>query len=106
MIYILFGSAEVRIFPLFSIVFGNDIVIVISYHCVSKLAYFVAHDIGYQPFKFQCSRMSRSNFMEGVGTPQCYNEIKKLSAKRVKQRDYPKAKSNKAESHILFKTSF
>ena len=51
---------------------------------VSKLAYFVKHDIGYQPSKFQCSRMSGSNFMEGDGTPQCYNEIKKPSAYRVK----------------------
>ena len=42
---------------------------VISYHCVSKLAYFVEHDISYQPSKFQCSRMSGSNFMEGGGTP-------------------------------------
>ena len=50
---------------------------VISYHCVSKLAHFVEHDIGYQPSKFQCSRMSGSNFMEGVETPQCHNEIKK-----------------------------
>ena len=41
---------------------------VISYHCVSKLIYFVEHDIGYQPSKFQCSRMSGSNFMEGGGT--------------------------------------
>ena len=39
---------------------------VISYPCVSKSVYFVEHDIGYQLFKFQCSRMSESNFMEGV----------------------------------------
>ena len=38
MIYILFGSAEVCIFPLFSIVFGNDI---ISGHMVFKFAYFL-----------------------------------------------------------------
>ena len=31
-----------------------------------RLAYFVEHDIGYQPSKFQCSRMSGANFMEGV----------------------------------------
>ena len=37
---------------------------VTSDHCVSKLAYFVEYDIGYQPSKFQCSRMSGSNFME------------------------------------------
>ena len=37
---------------------------VISYHWVSKIAYFVEHDIGYQPSKFQCSRMSESNFTE------------------------------------------
>ena len=40
---------------------------VISYHCVSKLAYFVEHAIGYDPAKIQCSRMSGSNFMEGGG---------------------------------------
>ena len=40
---------------------------VISYHCVSKLAYFREHGIGYQPSKFQCSRMSGSNFMEEGG---------------------------------------
>ena len=58
---------------------------VISYHCVSKLAHFVEHDIGYQPSKFQCSRMSGSNFMEGGGKdPQCYNEIRKPIAYGVK----------------------
>ena len=72
---------------------------VISYHWISRLAYlslwrhflslnfqisiFVEHDIGYQPFKFQCSRMSGSNFMEGPPL-QCYNEIKMPSAYRVK----------------------
>ena len=30
-----------------------------------SLAYFVEHDIGYQPSRFLCSRMSGSNFMEG-----------------------------------------
>ena len=40
---------------------------VIPYHCVSKLAYIVEHDIGFEPSKFQCSRMSGSNFMEGGG---------------------------------------
>ena len=50
---------------------------VISYHCVSKLAYFVEHDIGYQPSKFQCSRMSGSNFMEGGGNPQVFQRDKK-----------------------------
>ena len=34
---------------------------------VSKLAYFVEHNIGYQPSKFQCSTMSGSNFMDGGG---------------------------------------
>ena len=60
---------------------------VISSHCVFKLAYFIEHDIGYQPSKFQCSRMSGSNFMDGGvenPSPQCYNEIKKPSAYRVK----------------------
>ena len=52
-----------------------------------KLAYFVEHDIGYQLSKFQCSRMSGSNFMEGGGNPPpCCNEIKKPSACRVKER--------------------
>ena len=36
---------------------------------VSKLAYFVEHDIGYQSSKFQCSRMYGSNFMEGGWNP-------------------------------------
>ena len=40
---------------------------VISYHCVSKLAYFVERGKGYQPLKFECSRLSGSNFMEGGG---------------------------------------
>ena len=40
---------------------------VISYYCVSKLAYFVEHNMGYQPSKFQCSRMSGSNSMDGGG---------------------------------------
>ena len=46
------------------------------YHCVSKLAYFGEHDIGLV-FKSQSSRMSGSNFMDGGGPPQCYNEIKR-----------------------------
>ena len=49
---------------------------VICYHSVSKVVYFVEHDIGYQPSMFQRSTMSGSNFMEGGGTPQYYNEIK------------------------------
>ena len=57
---------------------------VISNHCVYKLAYFIEHDISYQPSIFQCSRMSVSNFMDGGGNPQCYDEIKKPSAYRVK----------------------
>ena len=32
---------------------------------ISKLVYLVDHDIGYRPSKFQCSRMSGSNFMDG-----------------------------------------
>ena len=40
---------------------------VISYHCVSKLVYFVERGIGYQSSKFRCSRMSGSNVMEGGG---------------------------------------
>ena len=42
---------------------------VISYHWASKLAYFLEHDIGYQPSKYQCSKMSGSNFIEGVDPP-------------------------------------
>ena len=60
---------------------------VISYHCASKLTYFVEHDIGYHPSKFQCSRMSGLKFNgRGMETspPKCFNEIKKPSANRVK----------------------
>ena len=47
--------------------------------------FFVEHDIGNQPFKFECSRLSGSNFMEeGGNSPQCQNKIKKPSAYRVK----------------------
>ena len=42
-------------------------VIMTSFLLSSKLAYFVEPDIGYQPSKFEYSRMSRSNFMEGGG---------------------------------------
>ena len=42
---------------------------VISNHCVSTLAYFIKHNIGYQLSKFQCSRMSGSGFMDGGGPP-------------------------------------
>ena len=38
---------------------------VICNHCVSKLAYFIEHDIGYKSSKFQCSG---SNFLDGVGS--------------------------------------
>ena len=63
---------------------------VMFYHSVSELAYFVEPDISYQPSKFQCSRMSGSNFMEGgvETSPQCYNEIRKPSAYRVKENFY------------------
>ena len=58
---------------------------VISYHCVSKLAYFVDHGIGYQPFKFQCSRMSESNFIDGGWKrPPVLQRDKMPSAYRVK----------------------
>ena len=50
--------------PNFAIAFGND---VICYCWAFKLAYFVEHDISYQPSKFQLSRMSGSNFAEGGG---------------------------------------
>ena len=42
---------------------------IISYYWVSIKVYFVEHDIGYQPSKFQCSRISGLNFMEGGGPP-------------------------------------
>ena len=35
----------------------------ISHHWISKFGYFVEHDISYQFSKFQCSRVSGSNFM-------------------------------------------
>ena len=49
------------------------------------LTYFVERDIGYDPSKFQCSRLSGSYFTEeGCGVenthPQCCNEIKILSS--------------------------
>ena len=47
MLYTLFGLVEFRILAL---VFGND---VSSYHWLFKLAYFVEHNEGYQPFKFR-----------------------------------------------------
>ena len=54
---------------------------------ITEFPSFVEHDIGYQPSKFECSRMFESNFMERVEPPpQCYNEIKKLSAYGVKKR--------------------
>ena len=53
-----------------------------------QISIFVEHDKGYQPSKFQCSRMSGLNFMEGGGgwkpPSQCYKKIKKASAYRVK----------------------
>ena len=62
---------------------------IISNHCVSTLAYFIEHDIGYQPCEFQCSRMSGSNFMDGGRTPlsvlrrdkkaQCLYRVEKLT---------------------------
>ena len=46
---------------------------------VFKLAYFVEHNISYQPCKFQLSKMSGSNFTEGGAVPGA-----KSSAFRVK----------------------
>ena len=43
--------------------FGND---VISYHWVYILAYLVEHRIGSQSSNFRCSKLSGSNFTEGV----------------------------------------
>ena len=53
---------------------------VISYHSVSKIAYFTEHDIGYQPSKVQYSRMSGSNFMKGDGNPPVLQRDKKAHA--------------------------
>ena len=51
-----------------------------------QISTFLEHDRGYQPSKFQCSRMSRSNLWKGVNPPpKCYNEIKKPSAHRAKR---------------------
>ena len=51
----------------------------VSNHCVSKLTYyyFMEHDIGYQPSKFQCFRKSGSNFMDGGGNPRVLRQDKK-----------------------------
>ena len=54
---------------------------------LSKLAYFVEHNMSYQPGKFQLSRMSGSNFTGGwwkTPPPQCCTGREKLSALRVK----------------------
>ena len=56
---------------------------------LSKFAYFVEHNISYQPCKFQLSTMFGSNFTEGGGKhtlppPQCCTGRKKPSAFRVK----------------------
>ena len=94
MMYILFGSAEVLIFQLFSIVFGNDIIMMsflVTRICRLSLASFICKlrktqwwchhyiisccwnlkisnfaklDIGYHPSKFQICCLSGSNFLE------------------------------------------
>ena len=43
---------------------------VMSYHCVSKLAHFLEHGMGYHPSKFQCPRMSVL-WKGGRKDPQC-----------------------------------
>ena len=52
-----------------------------------KLAYFVEHNISYQPSNFQPSRMSGSDFIEErlKNTPQCLIGTEKPSAFRVKR---------------------
>ena len=60
------------------------------FHWVSKLAYFVKYNIGYQPSKFQCSRLSGLNFTEGSEVENihlCY-ETEKPSTYRVKASFY------------------
>ena len=49
---------------------------------ITEFPNFIEHDIGYQPSKFQCSRMSGSNLMEGGGTPVLQRD-KKPSAYMV-----------------------
>ena len=64
MINNLFGFTEVGILSLFWVIRHYD---VICYCRAFKLAYFVEHNISYQPCKYQLSRMSGSNFTSGGG---------------------------------------
>ena len=67
-------SVGYQIFPLF---FGNDVI-------MTSFAYFVEHNISYQPCKFQLPRVSGSNLTEGGRKhPQCCTARKKPSAFRV-----------------------
>ena len=65
----------------------NDYVIMTSF-LISvnfKLLHFVEHDTCYQSSKFQCSRLSGTDFTE-EGGKRCYSEINKASAYRVNTR--------------------
>ena len=74
--------------PNFATVFGNDVIMTLLIIVeVSSFVYVVEHNISYQPYKFQLSTMSGSDFTEGVQNtppPQCCTGRKKLSAFRVK----------------------
>ena len=50
---------------------------------VFQISIFVEHQIGYQPSKFQCSRMSGSNFMDRRCGPPVLHKINKPSVYRV-----------------------
>ena len=57
----------------FAIAFDND---VICYHWDFKLAFFVGHNLSYQPSKFQYSRLSGSNVKKHPLPPVLYRDQK------------------------------
>ena len=60
MMYNLVGLKEVRMLPLFLVLMP----VWCHFHWVPKLKYFAEHNMGYQPSKFQCFRLSLSNWTE------------------------------------------
>ena len=79
-----------------------------------KLAYFVEHDIGYQPTKFQYSRMFGSNFMEVEWTsppppppPPVLQRDKKPNAYKVKMSSQSrKFEFNVFNTYILMTSNY
>ena len=76
-----------------SLVYHASNVIMMSFLtkcCVSKFSYFVEYDISYQLSKFQCCRLSGTNFTEERWTPPplVLHQLKKPSAFWVKDWDW------------------